>query len=39
VGRASLEFKGLRQTVKLRDSFELGELLFRLADLQRAVAV
>jgi hydroxymethylpyrimidine pyrophosphatase-like HAD family hydrolase len=36
VGALDLEFKGLHQTIKLKNSFELGELLFRLADLQRA---
>jgi hydroxymethylpyrimidine pyrophosphatase-like HAD family hydrolase len=36
VGNVDLNFQGLRQTIKLKSSFELGELLFRLADLQRA---
>jgi hypothetical protein len=36
VGDFDLEFKGLYQTIKLKNSFELGELLFRLADLQQA---
>ncbi len=36
VGNADLEFKGLLQTIKIKSSFELGHLLFRLAELQRA---
>lgn len=36
VGNRDLKFQGLYQTIKLKSSFELGELLFRLADLQRA---
>ena len=35
VGGLDLEFKGRLQTIRLRDSFELGELLFQLADLLR----
>jgi hydroxymethylpyrimidine pyrophosphatase-like HAD family hydrolase len=35
VGRMPLEFKGARQTVRVDNSFELGALLFRLAELQR----
>jgi hydroxymethylpyrimidine pyrophosphatase-like HAD family hydrolase len=35
VGNLDLEFKGLFQTIKIKDSFELGELLFRVAELQR----
>jgi HAD superfamily hydrolase (TIGR01484 family) len=38
VGHLELEFKGVHQTIKLRDSFELGELLFRVAELQTAMA-
>lgn len=38
VGNLDLEFKGLLETVKIRDSFELGDLLFRLAELQREAA-
>ena len=33
VGNNNLEFRGLLQTVKLKNSFELGALLFRLAEL------
>jgi hydroxymethylpyrimidine pyrophosphatase-like HAD family hydrolase len=35
VGGYSLEYKGLLQTVKVEDSFALGDLLFRLAELQQ----
>lgn len=35
VGRLPLEYKGLRQTVRVDNSFELGAVLFRLAELQR----
>jgi hydroxymethylpyrimidine pyrophosphatase-like HAD family hydrolase len=38
VGNADLEFRGRLQTVRLRDSFELGELLFSLADMQRGLS-
>lgn len=38
VGPLDLKFKGLQQTIQLKDSFELGELLFRVAELQRAMA-
>jgi hydroxymethylpyrimidine pyrophosphatase-like HAD family hydrolase len=34
VGRRELEFRGLHSTVRLEDSFELGDFLFRLAELQ-----
>jgi hydroxymethylpyrimidine pyrophosphatase-like HAD family hydrolase len=34
VGGAALEYKGLRDTVKVRDSLELGRLFFRLAAMQ-----
>jgi len=37
VGRLDLEFKGLRDTIRLKNSFELGDLLFRVAELQRAM--
>lgn len=37
VGRLPLELKGLRDTIRLKDSFELGEVLFRLAELVKAV--
>jgi hydroxymethylpyrimidine pyrophosphatase-like HAD family hydrolase len=35
VGNHDLEFRGSFQTLKLKNQFELGDLLFRLADLQR----
>jgi len=35
VGALELEFKGRIQTIRLRDSFELGELLFQLAAMLR----
>jgi hypothetical protein len=35
VGRMPLEYKGVHQTVRVENSFELGALLFRLAELQR----
>jgi hydroxymethylpyrimidine pyrophosphatase-like HAD family hydrolase len=35
VGNAEVTFKGLLQTIKLRDAFQFGSLLFRLAELQR----
>lgn len=35
VGNHNLSFKGLHQTIKLKSSFELGNLLFRLAEIQR----
>src|SRR5205823_6108850 len=35
VGRIDLEFRGLFQTVRLKDSFELGDFLFRMAALHR----
>lgn len=38
VGRHDLAFRGLRSTVKLGNSFELGDFLFRLARLQRELA-
>lgn len=37
VGHLHLEFKGLRDTIRLKNSFELGELLFRIAELQRTM--
>jgi hydroxymethylpyrimidine pyrophosphatase-like HAD family hydrolase len=37
VGNHDLEFRGSFQTLKLKNQFELGDLLFRLADLQREV--
>ena len=35
VGRHELDFRGRHSTVRLADSFELGDFLFRLAELQR----
>ncbi|MDQ3013758.1 MAG: HAD hydrolase family protein [Acidobacteriota bacterium] len=35
VGNHNLEFRGLLQTIKIKNSFEFGELLFRMAELQR----
>lgn len=35
VGNHSLEFRGSVQTLMLKNQFELGDLLFRLAELQR----
>ena len=35
VGHRDLEFRGLQASVKLNNSLELGEFLFRLAELQR----
>jgi hydroxymethylpyrimidine pyrophosphatase-like HAD family hydrolase len=37
VGNANLEFKGAFQTIKIANSFDLGELLFRLAEMQRDI--
>jgi hydroxymethylpyrimidine pyrophosphatase-like HAD family hydrolase len=37
VGNANLEFKGTFQTIKISNSFALGELLFRLAAMQRDI--
>ena len=37
VGRADLEFKGILHTLKIDTSFDLGELLFRLAKRQRDI--
>lgn len=34
VGGRDLEFRGIHSTVKLANSFELGDFLFRLAELQ-----
>lgn len=39
VGNNTLEFRGLQQTIRVQNSFELGDLLFRLAELQRELAV
>lgn len=38
VGNNDLKFHGLVDTIKLRDSLELGDLLFRAADLARGKA-
>ena len=35
VGSLELDFRGLLQTIRLKDSFELGELLFRMAAMLR----
>jgi hydroxymethylpyrimidine pyrophosphatase-like HAD family hydrolase len=35
VGHLKLEFQGLQHTIRLQDSFELGEALFRIADMLR----
>lgn len=35
VGGRDLEFRGIHSTVKLANSFELGDFLFRLAELQK----
>ncbi len=37
VGNQALEFRGSSQTIKLRNAFELGDLLFQLAAIQREV--
>lgn len=37
VGNIDLEFKGLFQTIKLKTAFEFGDLLFRLAEMQRGI--
>ena len=37
VGNLDLEFKGVWQTIKISNSFDLGELLFRLAEAQQAI--
>lgn len=37
VGRHNLEFQGSFQTIKIKDSFELGDLLFRVAEIQREI--
>jgi hydroxymethylpyrimidine pyrophosphatase-like HAD family hydrolase len=37
VGPIDLEFKGVLQTIKLQNSFELGELMFRIAELQEQI--
>jgi len=34
VGNLDLSFRGLRQTIRVKNSFELGDLLFRLAGMQ-----
>ena len=39
VGNSDLEFKGLKQTIKLRDSFALGDFLFRVAELQQELSI
>jgi hydroxymethylpyrimidine pyrophosphatase-like HAD family hydrolase len=37
VGNRDLEFKGAFQTIKIGNSLELGELLFRLAEMQQDI--
>lgn len=39
VGNPNLEFRGLQQTIKVTGIFELGDLLFRLADLQQEISL
>lgn len=39
VGGMNLDFRGLHSTIKVNNSFQLGDLLFRVADLQREFAV
>lgn len=39
VGNPNLEFLGLQQTIKVKSIFELGDLLFRLADLQQEIVL
>jgi hypothetical protein len=39
VGGRELEFRGRHSTIRLADSFELGDFLFRLAELQREAQV
>lgn len=39
VGNNELEFRGQLQTIRLKNSFELGALLFQLVELQRALQV
>lgn len=38
VGNHTLDFRGLHRTIQVQNSFELGNLLFRVAGLQREVA-
>jgi hydroxymethylpyrimidine pyrophosphatase-like HAD family hydrolase len=38
VGNRKLPFRGLKDTIQLKDSFELGEMLFNLAQMIAAVA-
>lgn len=37
VGPIDLAFRGLRNTIRVKNSFELGDVLFRLAGIQEAV--
>lgn len=37
VGGINLEFRGLHNTIRVQNSFELGDVLFRLAGLQEAL--
>ena len=34
VGAAELPFRGLQSTIRVADSFELGDVMFRLAGIQ-----
>lgn len=38
VGPMNLEFRGIQNTIKVQNSFELGDVLFRLAELQEKLA-
>jgi hypothetical protein len=38
VGPADLRFRGLHNTIKVKNSFELGDVLFRLAGVQETLA-
>jgi hypothetical protein len=38
VGPFDLDFRGLQNTIRVKDSFELGDVLFRLAGLQEDLA-
>jgi len=38
VGPINLDFRGIHNTVRVRNSFELGDVLFRLAGLQEQLA-
>ena len=38
VGELQFDLKGLRNTIRLKNSFELGELLFQMAEMVQATA-